>query len=715
MTKHVKPPRIDADQFRAYGGTGLDLIPLNMPLATKRGKDGKTRKIGKAPRDKLWVTRDYKRDQVVALCIRESRNMGTRLRRDDLVIDVDPRNGGNESLAKLAKMLKLNIKSPPRVATGADGLHLFGKKPPGLKINTKLADFPGLEFKTYGSQVVCGGSVHPDTLKRYTMTMFDPPDAGVMWPGNLLEFVARKPREAGTGDDGVLYQPDDLANMLARIPYSAVDDYHEWLKLMMACHHVTDANGVDVFVDWNAKNPDHPDCEDLIREKWDGFTTDRAPGDSITAGTLYKFLTDAGAADLIPRISAEDDFNEPVDGAWLEGGPDAADDFKPRKKIVFSPFVLGDPKLLPPRDWIYKPVYLRKFLSLTTALGGTGKSSIVMTEAVAMASGKALLGIEPVKRLRVVYWNGEDPEDEIDRHLHAICQHYELSKPDVERYLFRDSGRILPIKIARTKNGTTQIATPIVDELHYALKDQNIDAMIIDPFVASHAATENDNNAMEIVAKKWSHIADAGDLSIHVVHHNRKPAGGAVGTIDDARGGTALINAARVRRAFNKMTDAQAKAAGIDPARRGFYISADLANTNVAKPAAALDWYELKSVNLGNGTKEQDADDIGVPVVFEYVAMEAVEATPEQTDAVLKALRQRDDWRGNVQSPDWIGHAIGTAMGLILDGDTHKAERAQVKKMIADWLKDGTLIEYEGLDARSNKRAFLKVNDPDFG
>jgi hypothetical protein len=326
VNKPVKPPRIDADQFRAYGGTGLDLIPLNMPLATKRGKDGKSRKIGKAPRDKLWVTRAYERDQVVALCIRDNRNMGTRLRRDDLVIDVDPRNGGNESLAKLAEMLKLNIKSPPHVVTGADGLHLFGKKPPKLKINTKLADFPGLEFKTYGSQVVCGGSLHPETLNHYTMTIFDPPDSAVRWPRNLLELVARKPREAGSGHDEVFYQPKDLAKMLAAIPYSAVAEYPDWLKLMMACHAATDGNGVDVFVDWNAKTPDHPDCEDLIREKWDGFTTDRASGDSITVGTLHKFLTDAGAAGLIPRISAEDDFEEGLDAQWLQTGTELDDE-----------------------------------------------------------------------------------------------------------------------------------------------------------------------------------------------------------------------------------------------------------------------------------------------------------------------------------------------------------------------------------------------------
>jgi AAA domain len=55
--------------------------------------------------------------------------------------------------------------------------------------------------------------------------------------------------------------------------------------------------------------------------------------------------------------------------------------------------------------------------------------------------------------------------------------------------------------IARTKNGATQIAVPVVDEIKAAIKENMIEVLIIDPFVASHAATENDNNAMELVAK----------------------------------------------------------------------------------------------------------------------------------------------------------------------------------------------------------------------
>ena len=66
-----------------------------------------------------------------------------------------------------------------------------------------------------------------------------------------------------------------------------------------------------------------------------------------------------------------------------------------------------------PVGWLWRP--------------GGGKSTKRMVEAVAMVSGRALLGVKPVKRLKVWYWNGEDPQTETDRRFAAICNITELS------------------------------------------------------------------------------------------------------------------------------------------------------------------------------------------------------------------------------------------------------------------------------------------------
>jgi hypothetical protein len=389
-------------------------------------------------------------------------------------------------------------------------------------------------------------------------------------------------------------------------------------------------------------------------------------------------------------------------------GANAADKGKPRPKIVPTKFTFVPPENIPPREWIYKPYYLRKFLTLTTATSGVGKSRLVMAESVAMATGRALLNLEPVGPLNVWYWNGEDPRDEIERGFAAINLQFGLKREDIEGALFYDSGRILPIKIAESKNGATRIAEPVVREVIEAIRDHKIDVLTVDPFATTHSATENDNTAMEMVARQWAYIADETNCSIGIVHHTRKT-GGFAGTIEDSRGGSALVAAVRVRRAVNKMTETQAKAAAIDPAKCGFHFSVSDANSNLTKPSSALEWYELKSVNLNNMSLIQSGDSIGVAVPFEYTALtQDLDLGDSERRIVLDAIKG-GKWRDNARSDDWVGKPIAKALGLVLDGDSHKQDRARMRKLIADWLKDGTLVEYDDLDEHRKRKTFIKA------
>jgi len=97
--------------------------------------------------------------------------------------------------------------------------------------------------------------------------------------------------------------------------------------------------------------------------------------------------------------------------------------------IQATPWKWIDPKDVSPRAFLYGTHYIRQFLSAGFGAPGCGKSTKRMVEAIAMASGHELLGIKPVKKLKVWYWNGEDPQEEIDRRFAAICKHYGI-KPE---------------------------------------------------------------------------------------------------------------------------------------------------------------------------------------------------------------------------------------------------------------------------------------------
>lgn len=76
-----------------------------------------------------------------------------------VVLDVDPRNGGNESLRELERR---HGELPPTlvVATGGGGRHYFFSAPEGKSIKScKFAD--GLDLKADGGYVVAPPSTHP--------------------------------------------------------------------------------------------------------------------------------------------------------------------------------------------------------------------------------------------------------------------------------------------------------------------------------------------------------------------------------------------------------------------------------------------------------------------------------------------------------------------------------------------------------------------------
>jgi RecA-family ATPase len=62
----------------------------------------------------------------------------------------------------------------------------------------------------------------------------------------------------------------------------------------------------------------------------------------------------------------------------------------------------------------------------------------------------------------------------------------------------------------------------VVEALVAELIARNVDVLVIDPFVSSHGVNENDNSAIDAVAKTWARIAKRANCAIVLVHHSRK-------------------------------------------------------------------------------------------------------------------------------------------------------------------------------------------------
>ncbi len=363
--------------------------------------------------------------------------------------------------------------------------------------------------------------------------------------------------------------------------------------------------------------------------------------------------------------------------------------------IKATPFVWRDPRDIPPRRWLYGRQNLRKFLSLDLAAGGIGKSSVKVGEALAMVSNQPLLRKEVFEGpLRVWLYNLEDPLEETERRLHAAMDRFELSPSDVGDRLYVDSGRVQPVCIAEETASGARIIRPVVDAIIAELKEREIDVLILDPFVSSHKITENDNGAIDMVAKQWAAIAEECNCSINLVHHVRKSNGAEV-SAESSRGAVALIDAARSVIVYNRMTKEEAQAAGVDPGQARFYFRTQNDKANLSPPEAA-DWFRMNNVDLPNG------DSVGVACPWDW---------PDAFDGVqawhLKRVQQivgNGEFRADVRSKDWVGNTIAEVLEI-----DPKKQREKLKKIIKTWVDSDMLREVARDDKHRNERIFVEV------
>jgi hypothetical protein len=361
------------------------------------------------------------------------------------------------------------------------------------------------------------------------------------------------------------------------------------------------------------------------------------------------------------------------------------------------PFLVEDFAAIPARDWVYGRHYIRSFLSVTVAAGGTGKTAVTLAEAMAMATGRDLLGQE-TERQRVWVWNLEDPIEELHRRLAAICIHYNLSYSDYADYLFVNSGRDSQLILAQ-QVGNSAVLTPVVETVIDYIKEFNIDVIIVDPFVSSHRLSENDNTAMDLVVKAWGRIAEQGKCSVELVHHVRKAQQGQASSYGDARGASALTDAARHVRRLMRMNPDEARTAGIDEDQAFRYTREADSKDNLAPPSLDDSWRQMKSVDLPNG------DNVGV--VEAWTWPDAFSDVDVRDLGRVKNIVSEGEYREDVRAANWVGHAVAEALELDIN---EKGTRGQIKSVMRTWLANKEFKIVERIDPKSRKkRTFVEA------
>ena len=380
-----------------------------------------------------------------------------------------------------------------------------------------------------------------------------------------------------------------------------------------------------------------------------------------------------------------------------------------------------DPTTLPRLEALYGGHYYRGEVVATVAPGGVGKSMHSIVEALAMITGKPLLGDPSRGGLRVMLMNYEDSDLVLRHRVTAALMHHRIRPEEISGKLFVESmdlDLMCFAKGAKGKRDGVEIVEPSVDALVDAIRDNRIDVVILDPWVSVHQVDGNLSHLIQPIMSMFKAIAQATNAAIEIVAHSRKPNGREL-TEDDALGSVAFVNKTRDVRVLNKMDDIEAAKNGIQPWQAGDYFRVDNPKHTHRRSAVPV-WRQKISVSLGNkGPGLMDfASEVGVvaewsPPSKEDVA-EAKDAaaprpTPEQVEKIIGVFRGMNlSMRKDKQSPQWAGYAVMPTIGLDV---TKKAD----KDLMGHWfdllIKSDDLKDVVGEKPSGHPAPFITISD----
>jgi RecA-family ATPase len=363
-----------------------------------------------------------------------------------------------------------------------------------------------------------------------------------------------------------------------------------------------------------------------------------------------------------------------------------------------------EPAEIPPRQFLYDRHYVRGAVGATIAAGGRGKTTGAIFEAVSMAVGKDLQTGEdlPCGPLRVVLWNGEEDQDELDRRVCAVCQHYRVARADLGDRLFVVSIRDEPMRLAVMEDGSAKIVDDVRFRMARFISDNRIDVFMVDPLVSFHSLPENDNGAIDVLVKEgFAQIARETKAASELFHHPGKPKlGQSETTVEDSRGASSLLWAVRSARVLNFMTPAEAERLGIADDDRRSYVRIANGKANAA-PVGAAKWMRIVAENLPNGDQVACATFWEPPKPFDGISIEDLK--------VAQKLAQGGAYRASSQSPQWFGFPLAEHLGINVrpHAENTKSDVAKLNSIIKTWIKNNALAVEMREDESRHQREFI--------
>jgi hypothetical protein len=621
---------------------------------------------GKTPGIENWRNLATTDEQQLTLWFAGERNRRTNIGVQTdryLVVDVDPRNGGDQTLSGLA--LTEDFPDTWLSKTAGGGTHMIYSLPPhtSVKGGTDVLG-RGIDIKSHGGLIVAPGSAIDGRIYEWAAG-YSPNERPItpapQWLIDRCAAPRRKTRTSGTR----VIEEDEQSLELAEAYLAGTQDViqggrdNEAFKVAAGLYDfgISRETCFSLMLEWNEMRCSPPlDMDAIERVVW---SAQKNRDNSIGAKH-----PDAPGFDVY----------EMPDTIGAKPAP-TGDFFTPAKRFA--------PADIPPRPWVVPGFACRARVTMLAGPGGVAKSTYLLMLAVAVAAQRDdICGFKVPKRCPVAVWNQEDDLEEMQRRLAAVMASFDVDWEDIEDngkpLLYLNSGVDNPLMLAtRTIEGairpTRQIITAAAD-----IKAKGIGLVVLDPLVELHEAVENDNVQMRAVVSIVREVAVRGDCAVVLAAHTKKPpqasSDGFAGEMDAARGASSQFGVIRIGATLFNASPKDAKRWRMEGAHLD-HVRLDIAKNNLARRTGEPIWFKRQSVQVGGA----DGESVGVlrPVSLSE-RMQAAHFLPELVARTIADSMAENEW-----------HSLSSVQAAMTPEDIQRMPDGKNRSRIVETAFDG--------------------------
>jgi RecA-family ATPase len=284
--------------------------------------------------------------------------------------------------------------------------------------------------------------------------------------------------------------------------------------------------------------------------------------------TVSRFIADRNHQQ---DVGAANDFGLPMRSDWL-GEPV---DLQHAARVANQPV-----------DYVAAPIFRSGRASLITGLGASSKSTLLKTLAVAVATGRSVLGMTIPRPGKAVLLLAEDTVEDAQRSIHAIFASMNLTPAEFE--VARNRLRLFPLagKDCVLVDPESPQGPGRLQELLRMVKGMGDVRFIgLDPAIALTRGRELDETAQRSLANAVENLAIESGAAVVLVSHAAKSIQFQHEISSHAsRGSGAITDAFRLEVVMRVMTSKEAQAHKVPEEGRHQYVKFQVSKANSLAP-----------------------------------------------------------------------------------------------------------------------------------